>query len=92
LRGTKRWETEVEGEGGKDKPVVISADDGDDKRRCVLISFGGKNGGMMYWAGTRVTVIMGLSYWAVGTGNNNMAEIPTSGIITTVLLRYDSPG
>lgn len=28
LRGTKRWETEVEGEGGKDKPVVISADDG----------------------------------------------------------------
>lgn len=46
----------------------------------------------MYWAGTRVTVIMGLSYWAVGTGNNNMAEIPTSGIITTVLLRYDCPG
>ena len=44
----------------------------------------------MYWAGTRVTVIMELSYWAVGTGNNNMAEIPTSGIITTVLLRYDS--
>ena len=27
-RGKKRWESEVEGEGGKDKQVVISADDG----------------------------------------------------------------
>ena len=51
-----------------------------------------KNGAGMYWAGTRVTVIMGLSYWAVGTGNSNMADFPTSGIITTVLSRYDCPG
>ena len=28
LRGKKRWETDEEGEGRKDKPVVISADDG----------------------------------------------------------------
>ena len=47
----------------------------------------------MYWAGSRVTVIMGLSYWAMWRGEQycNMAEIPTSGIITTVLLRYDCP-